>query len=39
MRQWFKSLPPERRQELRERWKNLRPEERKRFRGEVQGKR
>src|SRR6476646_7882479 len=33
---WFQSLPAERRHELKERWKNLSPEERRRFRREMQ---
>jgi TRAP-type C4-dicarboxylate transport system substrate-binding protein len=29
--QWFRSLPPERRQELRERWNTMTPDQRKQF--------
>jgi hypothetical protein len=29
--EWYRSLPPERRQELRERWNNMTPEQKREF--------
>ncbi|MGA6827275.1 DUF3106 domain-containing protein [Nitrospira sp. NS4] len=34
-RQWFRSLPPEERHEMRQRWKNMSPEEREAFRRQL----
>ncbi|MEK7735223.1 MAG: hypothetical protein AAB329_07265, partial [Pseudomonadota bacterium] len=38
-RRWFQNLPPEKRQELRERWKNMTPADRQAFREQLQNAR